>query len=165
MPDWRGKLPLHWWETSLHLDHLESPRNLLDWYHLALPRSRTDLTRTLPLFRRGDIAIPERPGSTLGRPHGIDGTAFLSIVKNAIAIASFAERSPPASFAAVQVAHHLQRLTEEPGNRCELLIGHPDKSGIARAALAATSALERQPISIPRLIAAILLLVHESPSC
>src|SRR5205814_2888896 len=115
---------------------------------LAVAGPGADGLRPLPRRRTLDVALPERPRPALRRADGVDGAAPGAVVEDAVAVGLLAERPPAARLAGVQRPHLLDRLAEELGDRREFVVGDPDESRFAGAALAAAGAGERQPVLV-----------------
>src|SRR5947199_5104504 len=91
-------------------DYLDTGEDLFRRDQFALARTRTDLTGALPRFGAGDVAFPERPGTALTRPNGIDGTASIAVVEDAIAVVLLAQRAAALREPRVEPRQLLDRL-------------------------------------------------------
>ena len=98
----------------LKSNELQASSDFFDGNQFALAGAGANLAGLLPGFRRGDVALPERPGPALRRPYRVDGAALFAVVEDAIAVALLAE-SPAAAVQRVYSA--LTSSSVSPRNR------------------------------------------------
>src|SRR5438128_2783489 len=132
-----------------HPDDLDPPRDLLRGDQLALARAGADAAGFLPRLGRLDVALPERPGPALPRPHRVDGTAGLARPEDAIAVFPLAQAAAGADLARVQTFDFLGRLAAQLGDGLDFLGVDPDDAGRPGAAVAAAGAAEAQAVGVP----------------
>ena len=103
-----------------------------------------------PGLRAFQVRIPEGPGTTLLRTHGINRAAARPTVeKLAVSVVTLGQRRL-LPFAPSKPQLHLGfRQSDVFRDLLNLFVGHPDDTWIARAAIAATRALKREPILVP----------------
>jgi len=105
-----------------------------------------------PRFWRADIRVPEGPGAALPRASVVDAAlSGRTIEENAITIGEFDETFSHANLADKA---RLKIFDFESHFRCELgyiFFVDPDETGRARAAVAATGALEVEAVFVPGL--------------
>jgi hypothetical protein len=70
-------------------------------------------------------------------------------IKNAIAVALFAQRASSVADGSVQSGYFACRFTAQFRNSCDLVIIDPHIARLTRATIAATSATKPQPVLIP----------------
>src|SRR5262249_50235126 len=132
-------------------DHPHAPQDLLGRDQLALAGARADRARLLPRRRAGDVAVPERPGAALARPHRVDGAAGRAVVEHAVAVGLLAQGPAAAGHPGVEQLHLFEPVAPVLGDGGQLLVVDRDEAGSARAAVAAARAAEAQPAREPRL--------------
>src|SRR5205823_4092281 len=76
---------------ALQGDYPQPPGNLLGRDQFPLSRPRAALARPLPGFRRGHVALPERPRPALLRPHRVNRTAAAAVVEDTVAVGPLAQ--------------------------------------------------------------------------
>lgn len=102
------------------------------------------------------VGLPERPGTALQRPHGVDPAAFLPVrvgpQKFTILVSALAQA--PQSAPAVAGVFFFERCeghAEMVGDGGDFIRRDPDIAGRSTAAVAALRARELQPASVPGL--------------
>lgn len=119
--------------------------------HPASPvASGTALARCFPGGRRCDVRRPKRPRAALSRTRGIHSArSTLRIEKNTIAVFEFNETLAD-SDCSNKPAFELRHVDfDHTGQRLDFCAIDPNKARRARAAAAASGALELQSATIP----------------
>src|SRR6266851_10216682 len=114
-----------------------------------MPRPRTNRLGALPVLRRLQVALPKWPSPALTRAHGINRAALSLFIKNAIAVAFFAQCPSAVSDGSVQRGHLSRRLAAQFRDCRDLILVNPHVARLTSAAIAATSAAKPQPDLIP----------------
>jgi hypothetical protein len=109
-----------------------------------------------PVRRGSEVALPERPGAALERPHRIDPARELAIPPLQETTISrpaiLGQRSTDAHATNVLSGETLARPTQERGDLANLPACHKDIPGRSGAACSALLTSEAQTVVIPRLI-------------
>src|SRR5262245_1949613 len=131
-------------------DDIHSPSDFLDRNQLALAGAGTRSAHPVPGFPRAQVAVPERPGAALARPHRVDRAAGAAVVKHAIAVRLLAQRAAAVVFLGMDGDEFFPWLLAELGDGVDFLVVDPNIAGRAGAAVAAAGAREAKPILVPR---------------